>query len=303
MDKPFTIGGSEVAALLGFNKWLTPIGLYCRKMGLTDPPVENEMMRWGIAAEHVVARRYAKETGATLTPSVDEGFDRHSPFIHPIYPWYSGTPDRFIGDDGILEIKVVGERTAREWTESAVPISYLIQCQWYLELCDRLWADLAVQIGNRDYRVYRIDRDREMAAMLIETSQDFINTHLIPQIPPPLDSSESSAQYLKLIHPQDDGEIIPASGDVIYAIEQLRNVKQELAKWEDQAALYENIIKGAIGDKKGLAGDFGKVIWSKNKVSEVIDTKALRATMPHIAKQFTIRRPGARVFRTYFKEL
>src|SRR5271157_83360 len=90
------ISGSEVAAILGLSKWDSRMDIYMRKLGLLEPKVESEPMRWGTAAEHVVARRYARQMGYNLFPSIDIGFDRMTPLVHPDYPWWTGTPDRKI---------------------------------------------------------------------------------------------------------------------------------------------------------------------------------------------------------------
>ena len=55
--KKYTISGTEIGAILGLNPWQSPMDLYMRKLGLIGREPENEAMKWGIAAEHVVARR------------------------------------------------------------------------------------------------------------------------------------------------------------------------------------------------------------------------------------------------------
>jgi predicted phage-related endonuclease len=279
-----------------------------------DPPVENEAMKWGSAAEHVVARRYARETGLGLFPSVDKGFDYINPLIHPSYPWWTGTPDRKIlppinesSPFGLLEIKIVGERMAHQWGEPPdgdVPEYYLTQCAWYMPLLDVEWCNLAVQIGNRDYRVYRINRDRELEDQLRDAALAFIEKHLIPEIPPAIDGSESSRRYLNYKYPLERGPMLePTDNGILLEIDGLRTAKAALKTWEGRISAYENTIKSIIGDCAGMKGDWGKLTWTRNKESTKVDwenlAKYLKAS-PEMINRYTTIRPGARVFRAYF---
>lgn len=321
----YTISGTEIGAILGLNPYMDPMKLYMRKLGLIDPDPENEAMKWGIAAEHVVARRYAKETKHKLYPDIDEGFDYSSPLRHPDYPWWTGTPDRQIDpgpDAGLLEIKIVGERMAYQWGEPPdgdVPEQYLTQCAWYMPLLGVKWADLAVQIGNRDYRVYRINRDREFEDQLRDAALAFINDHLIPQVPPPIDGSTSSKRYLDYKYPQDREPILePTDEDILANIQDLYEAKQNIKIWENQEAVMVNRLKSIIGDAAGMKGEWGKIYWKKNKDSVKIDFEKVGLDMAeqlgiamknkdmamNIYADFklthSIIKPGARVFRPYW---
>lgn len=305
------ISGSEVAAILGLSKWDSPIDIYMRKLGLLEPKPESEPMRWGTAAEHVVARRYAKQMGYNLFPSMDIGFDRMTPLVHPDYPWWRGTPDRKIhgpNDDwGLLEIKIIGERSAADFGEppdGEVPDAYLCQMAWYFPLIGAEWGDLAVQVGNRDFRIYRIKRDHELENQMRDAALTFIENHLVPEIPPPIDGSESSRHYLSLRYPQDTEPLleVPQDSIIVAWVNQYREGRERLKQTEAEVSQAENWLKEQIGNHAGLQGGFGKVLWKRNKDSEVVDTKAMTAAHPEIAAQFKTMRPGARVFRAYWKE-
>lgn len=313
--KTYTISGTEIGSILGLNPYQSKMDLWMRKLGLIDPPEENEPMKWGIAAEHVVARRYARETGYHLFPSVDEGFNYKHPLVNPEHTWWIGTPDRGLTEkppsiikyDGLLEIKIVGERTAHQWgdpPDGDVPEQYLTQCAWYMPLLGVEWSDLAVQIGNRDYRVYRINRDRELENQLRDAALAFINDHLIPEIPPAIDGSESSRRYLNYRYPKDQGPILePTDTDILQDIFRYHSARESLKTLEGVIAGYENRLKSIIGDCAGMKGEWGKIYWKKNKDSQKVDWEALAKTFnpdSELVDHFTIIKPGARVFRPYF---
>jgi putative phage-type endonuclease len=311
--KTYTISGTEIGSILGLNPYQTPMDLYMRKLGLIDPPAENEAMKWGIAAEHVVARRYAKETHYSLFPAIDDGFDYKKPLVHHNYEWWTGTPDRAValrhGDtwNGLLEIKIVGERMAHQWGEPPdgdVPEQYLTQVAWYMPLLNAEWADLAVQIGNRDYRVYRINRDREFENQLRDAALEFINNHLVPQVPPPIDGSESSRRYLNYRYPKETAPILePTDSDILMTVEAYRQLKRDLKHLEDKVSEYENNLKSVIGDCAGLRGEWGKLTWTRNKDSRKVDWEGICKVLnpdSELVDHYTTIKPGPRVFRAYF---
>lgn len=278
MNKPqFTIGGSEIGTILGFNPYETPIELFARKLGLLEREPENESMRWGKEAEHVVARRYARETGKTLYPSTDMGFDYKMPFIHPKYPWWRGTPDRHILPDGVLEIKIIGERTAHLWgdpPDGDVPDMYLLQCHYYMPLLKATYADLAVQIGNRDYRVFRINYDPEMEDLIARTAEEFINNHLIPQIPPSIDASEGARRYLHSRYPKEEDDLLLAPAEAQEWLEARARAVDLLSEAETGKTLADNKLKEIIGGHLGINGFGYKATWKKNKDGEKTDWEA-----------------------------
>jgi len=315
MEKQYTISGTEIGAILGLNPYQTPMDLYMRKLGLIDREPENEAMKWGIAAEHVVARRYNRENRERdfrLFPSIDEGYDYKKPLVHPDYEWWVGTPDRGIVSSpikfqGILEIKIVGERMADQWGEPPngdVPEQYLTQCAWYMPLLGVEWADLAVQIGNRDYRVYRINRDQELEDQLRDAALAFINDHLIPQVPPAIDGSESSKRYLNYKYPKDREPILePTDDDILAMVDGYHLAKRQYKDLEGEISNYENRLKLIIGDAAGMKGEFGKIYWKKNKDSRKTNWEGLAMSLnpsPDDLERFTVTKPGARVFRAYW---
>lgn len=315
----YKIGGSEIGAVLGLSKWVTPMDLYMRKLGLVDQPIETEPMSWGIASEHVVARRYQKETGYKLFPATDEGYDYKNPLVHPEYDWWTVTPDRKIitpEDEGLLEIKVIGERAGANFgdpPDGDVPEEYLCQCAWGMAVLNVEWAHLAVQTSNRSFRIYRINRDRELENQLRDAALAFINDHLITQVPPPLDGSESSRRWLNYRYPEDRGPILePTDEDILGDIDFLRIAKKHINEWEAQEAFLENRIKALIGDAQGLQGEWGKITWRKTKESMKTDwlqafnqlanfTSVDKAVEMQIVNQATTIRPGSRRFLAKFK--
>jgi putative phage-type endonuclease len=195
-----SLGGSDIGALLGFSKYRSAVDVWMEKTGKDIAIRDSLPLRFGQFAEEFVASEYALATGLSLA-------NHDAAVIHPEYQFMHGHIDRFalngdlplIGSDGkitasrILECKTANPFAQSEWGEAGsdqVPLSYLVQCVWYMMLTNINRTDLAVLFGNADFRIYEITRDLELEQMVMERAIGFWENHVLKDIPPPA-SSES----------------------------------------------------------------------------------------------------------------
>ena len=75
---PFTLGGSDVSAVLGSSPWTTPLELWRNKKGLMKPndSANANAKEMGHLMEPIVAHCYAKMTGNTIIE--DTGLYQHA---------------------------------------------------------------------------------------------------------------------------------------------------------------------------------------------------------------------------------
>ena len=64
---PYTVGGSDVAAIFGLSPWTTPLELWMIKKGRMKPPVKanSSQLEMGHLLEPIAAYWYAKRSGNT----------------------------------------------------------------------------------------------------------------------------------------------------------------------------------------------------------------------------------------------
>ncbi len=86
------IGGSDAAAILGLNPWVSPFDVYLDKLGLSDPKPDTEAMRQGRDLEEYVAQRFVEATGkeVQVAPAM---------FQHPEHEWMLANVDRLVVGD------------------------------------------------------------------------------------------------------------------------------------------------------------------------------------------------------------
>lgn len=103
---------------------------------LTGEPIEgfkSEAMAFGTANEPVARLAYELETGNT----VEEAFFEKHPTLQA-----GASPDGYIGDDGLIEIKVPNLATHIDTLRSReVPKQYYAQVQGQLWITGRDWCD------------------------------------------------------------------------------------------------------------------------------------------------------------------
>jgi len=286
------LGGSDAAAALGFSKWKTPVQLYLEKVGdAANDDVTDGPRYWGNVLEDIVATEYVKRTGNKVRR-------RRQAFVHPEHDFMLAHIDRSVdGQRKVLECKTSTDFRASDWGPDGsdeVPDEYLIQVQHQLACTGYEHADLAVLIGNRDYRIYHIRADPGLIAGMIDKEHHFWHDHVLAgTAPPPM-----TAQDIADLYPQDTGAQLLADEDLITAHESLVQVRAQLKELQDSKDELEQYIKAALGEAGELVAPDGRklVTWRTSKPSKRLDTKALKEDHPDIHDQYTVEQPGSRRF-------
>jgi len=205
------IGSSDAAAACGLSPWKTAHQLCLEKMGVLEPqPIDPSAARWGTVLEPVIAQEYERDTGLKVR-------NRNGHLAHKKYPWMVAELDRHIVDmgdgrgPGVLEIKTGGEFVKSEWGipgTDEVPEQYLVQVQHQLAVVDWQWANIAVLLGGRDFRIYSIDRDDELIEMMIDAETELWDRVRKHDPPDPDWDHKTTPGLLTRIYRGTDGGII-----------------------------------------------------------------------------------------------
>ena len=231
-------------------------------------------MKWGKKLETIIAQTYAEETGNEIQ-ALPEGevIERDG--------WRGGTPDRLVLNRPlILEVKTAGIRSAHHWGETGtdqIPEYYLPQVAWYLSLFPHIeGADVAVLIGGNDFRIYHVKRNPSFEKRLIEIGNRFWRDHVLADVPPQIDGTESSARYLAETYPKHTTDLLePSTGETDQLACELAEIKEDMKILSDREAMIESLFKSRIGDKAGFAGNGWKCTWKKALDSVKTDWKAV----------------------------
>lgn len=291
------IGGSDAAAAVGLNPYMSALELWLIKTGrdanLTRPDPEDttEPVYWGTLLEPIVAASYTKQTGNRVRRV-------NAVLQHPTLPFMLANIDReVIGTPSvqILECKTTGEFGARLWREG-VPEYVQIQVQHQLAVTGKQAADVAVLVCGQKLEVHRIDRDDELIARLIPLEAAFWR-HVETDTPPPADGSESADRALRCLYPGSGGTLDFTDDRQLSSVfADLVAVRADIAGRQTVEAKLKQTIQQAMGEADRAIFESGAVSFRRSRDGSGIDIKRLLADHPQFAAQYSTTKPGSRRF-------
>ena len=310
------LGGSDIGAILGFSKYHTALDVWLEKTGRIVNKVDNLPVRFGSFAESFVASEYASQTGFALAHS-------EAGVIHPTYPFMVGHIDRFVfsssldstiesetlfNADGscaaihLLECKTASPFNQSDWGDlgtDEVPMSYLVQCLWYLAITNLERCDVAVLFGNSDFRIYEVYRDKELEELIIAKAATFWNDYVQLDNPPP---AQCEADYQILFKKEETGKAVEADPTLYELTQQLQLLNSEIKSKELEISQIKQIIMGQMGEAEQLTYQ-GQLLatWKSPKQSYRLDSKRLEIEHPELMPQYQVPIQNSR--RLVIKEL
>lgn len=242
------IGGSDAATVLGINPFTTAYELYLDKLGEAPPEDEDflkESRYWGSVLEAPVADRYAKETGYKIQKANQMIRSKEHPFM------LANIDRKVVGEDRRIGFEAKTAARADGWGESGsdeIPPYIMCQVQHYLAVTGYDCWDLAVLIGNRDFRMYRINPIPSIIEQLIEAETEFWDRVTHKVAPEPDWQSASTTRFLKNFYPGTNGQVV----QLPEVAQKYQDVKIDAEK---QAKFYQGIIDGCKNRIAMLMGE------------------------------------------------
>ena len=150
--------GKPLKARLDYEREL----MFERQFNVSFSKFVTAAMADGIVYEDVVAEQYAEHFGVKLR----DGGAFYNEF-------FCCSPDRLVGDDGGLEIKVLGDASFADVLANGIPENYLLQCQAGLYTSGRKWWDfVAFNLNTMKMLRIRVEPDKEIFAKIDEAVQE-----------------------------------------------------------------------------------------------------------------------------------
>ena len=247
------IGGSDVSIICGINKFKSCMQLWMEKTRMLPlEPTDSEAAYWGTVLEPVVKKEFSTRTGLKVR-------DKKVIMQHPKYEFMLANVDGIVKDkDGmcIFEAKTASAYKADHW-KNGVPPEYQLQVQHYMFIAGYKKAYVAVLIGGNNFVYYEVARDEGLIQPMIKLEQNFWK-HVKNRIPPEVDGSDASTEYLNklfkdcnrstIVLPEDAMDLIRGYEETSDQIKDLNSQKEELAN-KMKLLLQEN-EEGIIGERK-----------------------------------------------------
>lgn len=318
------ITASEIAALLGFSPWQTPLQVYRRKQGRDDKS-SSVAMRAGNASEGVMLEHYAKTYADGW---VEAGLEYADAPVQGPRPWMAASPDalaQVYPYDGpiVVEFKTTGQ------SMDELPAHYRAQCDWLLaclpvpavelvaavEMPDRLRALLgstdphdvkkgqeafAVMLasGVVEVRRFMVERDQQRIDALVAQVEAWHDVHMVAGFPP--DPRPGDAEYIAATF---DPETTAAGEANIDGLAPLVGAYKDAKALLDDAEAKASVAKAALLLGLEAAGveaaktAAGSVSFKSQAGRAGIDADMLRSQWPDIAAKVAKMGSPFRVLR------
>jgi len=288
------IGGSDSAAIVGLDRYRSPFDVYADKLGLRPEIPDNEAMRQGRDLEDYVAQRFMEATGKKVRR-------RNAMLQHPEYPFMTANIDRWVvGENAGLECKTTSVLNRAKFNQGEFPPNYYVQCMHYMAVtgADRWY--LAVLVLNKSFHVFTIERDEAEIQALIDAEKDFWENHVLKQIPPAPDGTESTSELIKQLFPEArEREEIALYGHED-KIQQYLTLDAQVRELEQERDKIKQELQLALADAE-IGRAQGYIVEWKNQVRQSLDTKKLKSEHAEIYEKYL--KPAQTVRRFMIKEV
>lgn len=302
-DRSQTIGSSEISAIMGLNRYMTPIDVWKRKTGRAQEFEGNAATERGLLLEPVVAQWWAKETGneVQVNKEVFKAQDVPCSATPDYFYWIDTEPGESMSEQnqngearGILEIKTTRFRVIEE----DVPFSWFLQAQYQAAVMNRnvfnveqitlAWLD-----GDLNFGWNSFDVDREYGEGLLLQAYEWWEKHVVADVmPDPENHKEAAYKW-----PNSSGAKIEASKDLRELVRVARILKKEIAEKEKELDWNTLQIKEIMQEAEAITfQDELLCTWKTSKERAKFDEKAFKAEHEELYQKFCKTVSGNRVF-------
>ena len=265
------IGGSDVACVLGLNKYKSAFALYNEKKSEEIEDFDNEAMRVGRDLEEYVASRFTELSGIKVR-------HENAILINEDFPFIRANVDRLcVGVKAGLECKTASTWNAKNFGKGEFPVNYYAQCVAYMAVTGLPDWYLAVLVMGKEFKVYKLTRDKDCDCpewcecavyvgadeieALVEACRDFWCEHIEKNVPPAVFNSNDDEAITEACNP-DNGQEIDMTG-YLDKLTELTDLKRQIDELTAQKKQLEGEIKMFMGDcGKGYADGY-KVSFTK----------------------------------------
>lgn len=224
------ITSTAVSALFGCNPYLSRRELWeQKKKNFRVEITPNEKMKWGNALQDVIAETVAKEKGWKIRKMTE--------YVRDTDLRLGASFDFAIDDDGIQEIKTVGENAFRDgWLETIdgleAPLNYEFQIQLQLLLSGRKYAYLCALVGGQRLVVARREPDEHVHNRIRDEAKKFWQS-VEDNNPPEFQFPKDNALVAKLYGYAEPGSVMEADDDIAKIAKEYKRVSDIITQAQE----------------------------------------------------------------------
>lgn len=303
-----SIGGSEIGAIMGLNKYQSPVSVWANKLGIVPDAEPNEAMIQGTDLEEYVAERFTRLTGKKV---------RRCNYIlrNDDYPHMHANVDRLVrGESAGLECKTASALSVSKFKGGDFPAGYYAQCVAYMAVTELPVWYLAVVVLGKEFKVFKMVRDGqdtskpgwcESVTVIDDAEFSAIKSavadfwqHVENETVPEVDGSKATADTLESVYSQPDPvpDLPTELDDMSDKVRLLLELKAEKSRVEENIRLFENEIKARMEVAETAYCDDVKITWRPQERT-MFDYKKFAKDHPSLDLSKYVKISKNRVFR------
>jgi putative phage-type endonuclease len=261
------LGSTDSPAILGLSRWRSGRDVFADKKGLEPDRPATAPMEWGLRLEDAIAFAWSERTGVSLrrVKMRKAHHVRTFPMLASI--------DRLGVRDGrgvVVELKSTrsGDGFVREEDqddvapELRIPADYYTQVQHQMEVVGYDLAEVAVLVGGSDFRVYRIPRDRDFGADLVDELGRWWHDYYLADVEPPV-GPDDGPRLGRRFPVSADVEKVPNS-EMLLVAEAYLSLEDQVEALERERDLQENRLKEYLGDAARMTVPGAVISWKSH---------------------------------------
>jgi putative phage-type endonuclease len=303
-ERKKSLGGSDVASVLGMNEYSSPYTVWAEKTGKLPPFEGNEWTKLGNDLEFYVAQRFCEASGLKVVN--DNTTWRNDKYSH----LHANIDRRVVGMRAGVECKLTSEFNAKKYKNGEFPDRFYAQCVEYLAVTELERWFLAVLIYGKGIKIYQMTRipndevpewceasvyvdDGEIEAMVKATADfwEYVKSDEAPMT----DGSDSTSETLRTIYPESNGDTVSLMAFET-DLQQYMTLKEAIDGIKKQQEEVANRIKSYMQDASKGESDKFKVSWTSS-VRNTFDHKAFAKDNPGIDLSAYYKSTPTRTFK------
>ena len=290
-DRTKYIGGSDVAAILGYSKWRTPLDVYREKAEGVTNDVKNSFVYWGSKYEPILRDAFSELTGKKV-------IEQEGTKYHEKYPFLAANVDGILPEDNaILEIKTVSGFARSLWgapncdldreingnipsksfkqEDGYIPEQYLFQVLQYAFIYNVDKVYFAVYFGNdMPLRYYEYKRDKALENIVVDLMIDFWENNILKRCPPDaLNYKEASS----ILGRSTEEKFCVSDNEMFDKVVRVRKIAEKIKSLNDESDIIKKDIIEFMGSSEYLSDTTGEKLCSfKTSFTKRFDTKIFK---------------------------
>lgn len=281
------IGGSDAGAIMGLNKYASPLTVYLSKKNV-EGFKGNAATEWGHILEDPIRTKAAAELGIEIesVPGMYTSFD--VPYMNANLDGlcYAEHQAMVGGEsvEGIGGYEIKTSSRGEGFGDGEIPDSYYCQVQHYMAVTGLNWFVLtAFFLFNKTARHYVIRRNDDFIySKLIPAEKDFWENYVLADNPPEPIGLDSESEYVSNLNIAESVELDAETEDLIaQRMEvqgQIKKLEQKESALKDSILLHLSALSKSddpSAEKISASGEKFKLSYNLQK-KYTVDTDALK---------------------------